>query len=33
MRLYGKPDLVVSDSGTELTSRAILEWQNDSGVG
>ena len=23
---------IVSDSGTELTSRAILEWQNDSGV-
>jgi len=33
IRLYGKPDLVVSDNGTELTSRAILEWQNESGVG
>ncbi len=33
IRLYGKPDLVVSDNGTELTSRAVLEWQNESGVG
>jgi transposase InsO family protein len=31
IRLYGRPDLVVSDNG--LTSRAILEWQNESGVG
>jgi hypothetical protein len=31
IRLYGKPDLVVSDNGAELTSRAILEWQNESG--
>ena len=28
IRLYGKPDTIVSDNGTELTSRAILEWQN-----
>ena len=33
MRLYGKPETIVSDNGTELTSRAILEWQNESGVG
>jgi putative transposase len=33
MRLYGKPETIVSDNGTELTSRAMLEWQNDSGVG
>jgi putative transposase len=33
IRLYGKPELVVSDNGTDLTSRAILEWQNESGVG
>jgi putative transposase len=33
IRLYGKPELVVSDNGTELTSRAILEWRNESGVG
>lgn len=26
IRLYGKPDTIVSDNGTELTSRAILEW-------
>jgi putative transposase len=24
---------VISDNGTELTSRSILEWQNESGVG
>jgi transposase InsO family protein len=23
---------IVSDNGTELTSRAMLEWQNDNGV-
>ena len=28
----GKPLMVVSDNGTELTSRAILEWQEDSRV-
>ncbi len=33
IRLYGKPDTVVSDNGTERTSRALLEWQNESGVG
>lgn len=32
IRLYGKPNTIVSDNGTELTSRAILEWQNDRGV-
>ena len=32
IRLYGKPDTIVSDNGTELTSRAILEWQNESGI-
>lgn len=31
-RLYGKPDTIVSDNGTELTSWAILEWQYDTGV-
>jgi len=29
IRLYGKPDTVVSDNGTECTSRAL----NESGVG
>ncbi len=33
IRLYGKPDTVVSDNGTERTSRALLEWQNETGVG
>ncbi len=33
IRLYGKPEMMVSDNGTELTSRAILEWQNETGVG
>ena len=32
IRLYGKPKTIVSDNGTELTSRAILEWQNATGV-
>ena len=32
IRLYGKPATIVSDNGTELTSRAILEWQNKTRV-
>ena len=32
IRLYGKPGTIVSDNGTELTSRAILDWQNTTGV-
>ena len=32
MRLYGKPTTIVSDNGTELTSRAILRWQDQVGV-
>lgn len=32
IRLHGKPATIVSDNGTELTSRAILEWQNVTGV-
>lgn len=32
VRLYGKPAVIVSDNGTELTSRAMLEWQNDNAV-
>ena len=28
----GKPLMIVSDNGTELTSHAILQWQEDSGV-
>lgn len=30
--LRGQPFMVVSDDGTELTSRAILQWQEDSQV-
>ena len=29
----GKPVTVVSDNGTELTSNAILGWQQDTGIG
>lgn len=32
IRLYGKPQTIVSDNGTELTSRSMLEWQNTTGV-
>ena len=28
----GKPAMIVSDNGTEMTSRAMLEWTNRSGV-
>ena len=30
--LRGRPCMVVSDNGTELTSNAILRWQQDRGV-
>ena len=30
--MRGYPCLVVSDNGTELTSNAILKWQQDRGV-
>lgn len=33
VRLYGKPETIVSDNGTELTSRVMLEWQNARGIG
>jgi len=29
---YGRPQTIVSDNGTELTSQAILKWQNKTGV-
>ncbi len=32
IRLYGKPKMIVSDNGTEFVSRAMLEWQNSTGV-
>jgi putative transposase len=28
----GKPLMIVSDNGTELTSMAILKWTQDSGI-
>lgn len=31
--IYGKPASIVSDNETEFTSRAILKWANDNGVG
>ena len=30
--LRGRPLMIVSDNGTELTSRAVLQWQEDAGV-
>nr|WP_320179190.1 IS3 family transposase [Roseovarius pacificus] len=32
VRVYGKPASIVSDNGTEFTSRAILKWANDNNV-
>ena len=32
VRLYGKPASIVSDNGTEFTSRAILKWAKDNEV-
>ncbi len=32
IRVYGKPDCIVSDNGTEFTSRAVLQWQTGSSV-
>ena len=32
IRLYGAPKMIVSDNGTEFTSKAILGWQNKTGV-
>jgi putative transposase len=29
----GRPDMIVSDNGTEYTSNAILGWTDDTGVG
>ena len=33
IRRRGKPDVVVSDNGTEMTSHAVLSWCQDTGVG
>ena len=32
VRIYGKPACVVSDNGTEFTSKAILKRANENGV-
>ena len=32
VRIYGKPACIVSDNGTEFTSRAILRWADRNGV-
>ena len=33
MHLRGRPETVVSDNGTELTSNAILTWADDMRIG
>ena len=33
VELRGRPRMLVSDNGTELTSNAILRWQHERGVG
>jgi transposase InsO family protein len=32
VRIYGRPACIVSDNGTEFTSKAILKWANDNKV-
>lgn len=32
VRVYGRPACIVSDNGTEFTSRAILKWAGDNDV-
>jgi len=32
VRVYGRPACIVSDNGTEFTSRAILKWANENDV-
>jgi len=32
IRIYGKPDCIVSDNGTEFTSRVILKWADETGI-
>ena len=33
VQLRGRPETIVSDNGTELTSNAILSWADETGVG
>lgn len=32
IEIYGKPDMIVSDNGTEFTSNAILRWTMEKGI-
>ena len=32
IRIYGKPDCIVSDNGAEFTSRVILKWADETGI-
>ena len=32
VRIYGRPGCIVSDNGTEFTSKAMLKWQGKAGV-
>jgi putative transposase len=32
IRKHGKPKMIVSDNGTELTSRAVLQWASAQGI-
>lgn len=32
IRWRGRPDTIVSDNGTELTSMAVLRWRQQTGV-
>lgn len=33
IRLRGRPNVIVSDNGTEMTSHAVLRWRQETGVG
>lgn len=33
MRLYGKPDFIRFDNGTEFTATAVMKWLRDQNVG
>ncbi|MBG6211059.1 transposase InsO family protein [Labrenzia sp. EL_126] len=32
IRQRGKPEMIVSDNGTEMTSHAVLAWCQDTGI-
>ena len=33
MRLYGKPERIRSDNGTEFTARSVMRWLRDEAIG